>query len=41
MFALKEHVANVCFKCFRYFRGMLQVFYIDIGKVDWDVAKVV
>jgi ribonuclease PH len=37
MFALKEHIANVSFKCFR---GMLQVFYIDVAKVDQDVAKV-
>jgi hypothetical protein len=40
MFVLKEHVANVCFKCFRYFRGILQVFYIDVAKVDRDVAYV-
>ena len=39
MFVLKEHVANVCFKCFRYFKGKLQVFYIDVAKVDRDVAK--
>jgi hypothetical protein len=37
MLALKEHVANVCFECFK---GMLQVFYIDIAKVDRDVAYV-
>jgi hypothetical protein len=38
MFALnKEHVANICFKCFR---DMLQVFYINIAKVDQDAAKV-
>jgi hypothetical protein len=37
MFALKEHVASICFK---YFRGMLQVFSIDVAKVDHDVAKV-
>ena len=35
MFALKENVANVCFRCFR---GMLQAFYIDVAKVDQDVA---
>jgi hypothetical protein len=28
------HVANVCFKCFRYFVGMFQVFYADVAKVD-------
>jgi ethanolamine utilization microcompartment shell protein EutS len=35
--ALKAHVVSVCFKCFR---GMLQVFYIDVAKVDKDVAHV-
>ena len=35
---LKAHIASVCFKCFRYFRGMLQVFQMDVGKVDRDVA---
>jgi hypothetical protein len=34
------HVANVCFKCFRYFRGMLQTFYMNVAKVDRDVAYV-
>ena len=34
---LKLHVASVYFKCFR---GMLQVFYIDVAKVDRDVAHV-
>jgi hypothetical protein len=38
--ALKLHVASVYFKCFKYFRGMLQVFYIDVVKVDRDVAHV-
>jgi hypothetical protein len=38
--ALKAHVASVCFKCFRYFRGMLQVFHTDIAKVDQNVACV-
>jgi hypothetical protein len=32
--ALKAHIANVCF------RGMLQVFYLDVAKVDPDVASV-
>jgi hypothetical protein len=31
------HVASVCFKCFIY---MLQLFYLDIAKVDLDVAYV-
>jgi hypothetical protein len=37
---LKPHVASACFKCFKCFGGMLQVFYIDIAKVDRDVAHV-
>ena len=35
------HVARVYFKCFRCFGGMLQVLYIDVAKVDRDVAHVV
>jgi hypothetical protein len=31
--AMKEYVASLCFKCFRRFIGMLQVFYMDIAKV--------
>jgi hypothetical protein len=27
-------VVNVCLKCFRRFRGMLQLFHIDVAKVD-------
>jgi hypothetical protein len=38
--ALKAHVPNICFKCFMCFRGMLQVFFIDVAKVDRDVAYV-
>ena len=34
----KPHVAKVCFKCFR---GMLQALYINVAKVDRDVAHVV
>jgi hypothetical protein len=37
---LKPHAASVCLKCFKCFIGMLQVFYIDIVKVDRDVAQV-
>ena len=29
---LKARVANVCFKCFKYFRGVLQLFYIGVCK---------
>jgi hypothetical protein len=35
---LKTHVARVCFKCFR---GMSQVLYIDVVKVDRDIAHVI
>jgi hypothetical protein len=37
---LKAHVTRVCFKCLRCFRGMLQVLYIDVAKVDRDIAHV-
>jgi hypothetical protein len=37
---LKTHVTSVYFKCFRCFRGILQVFYTDVAKVDCDVAYV-
>jgi hypothetical protein len=37
---LKMHVASVCFKCFRCLRGMLQVFQMDVAKVNRDVAYV-
>jgi hypothetical protein len=37
MFALKAHVAIICFTCFR---DMLQLFRIGIAKVDRDVTKV-
>jgi hypothetical protein len=40
MFTLKMYVANVCFKCFRCFRYILQMFHIDVVKVDWDVTYV-
>ena len=32
------HVAVVHFKCFRCFRGMFQVFHMDVAKVGRDVA---
>jgi hypothetical protein len=31
---LKEHVARVCFNYFRCFRGMVQVFHMDVAKID-------
>jgi hypothetical protein len=34
---LKINVANVCFKCFIYFRDMLQVFHMNVAKLDQDV----
>ena len=33
----KMHVSSTCFKCFIL---MLQVFYLDVVKVDLDVAHV-
>jgi hypothetical protein len=33
-------VASACCKCFRYFICMLQVFHVDVAKVDRDVAYV-
>jgi hypothetical protein len=35
------HVASACFKCFRSFVGMFQVFHADVTKVDRNVAYVV
>jgi hypothetical protein len=32
-----SHVVSICFRCFR---NMLQVFYMDVIKVDRDVAYV-
>jgi hypothetical protein len=34
----KVHIEIVCFMCFR---GTLQVLYIDVAKLDRDVAHVV
>jgi hypothetical protein len=34
------HVSNVCFKCSRCFGLMLQVFHLDVAKVDLDVAYI-
>ena len=34
---LQARVANICFKCFIY---ILQVFYVDVVKVDRDVAYI-
>jgi hypothetical protein len=28
------HVSSVCLNCFIYFKPMLQVFYLDVAKVD-------
>jgi hypothetical protein len=36
-----SHVANVSFKCFRYFKGMLQMFHMDVAKVNRDIAHVI
>ena len=32
------HVASICFKYFRCLTRMLQVFHLDVAKVDLDVA---
>jgi hypothetical protein len=29
------YVANACFKCFKRLRGMLQLFNMDVAKIDW------
>ena len=34
------HVASVHLKCFRYFRGMFQVFHTDVANIDRDVPYV-
>jgi hypothetical protein len=34
------HIASVHLKCFRCFRGMFQLFHMDVAKVDRDVAYV-
>jgi hypothetical protein len=38
--ALKAHIARVCFICFRCFIGILQVFHMDVVKIDCDVVHV-
>jgi hypothetical protein len=38
--AWKRMLQASVFKCFRCFRGMLQVFYMDVAKVDRDVSYV-
>jgi hypothetical protein len=30
---LYTYVVNVCFKCFSFFKSMLQVFYLDVAYV--------
>jgi hypothetical protein len=37
---LKLHVVSICLNCFKYFRGILQVFYIDVTKLDQDVVHI-
>jgi hypothetical protein len=34
------HVLSICFKCLGCFRLMLQVFHLDVAKVDLDIAYV-
>jgi hypothetical protein len=38
--ALKANVVSVCFECLRCFGGILQVFHMDVTKVDQDVSYV-
>jgi hypothetical protein len=38
---LHTYVSSVCFECFRCFRLMLQVFHLNVTKIDLDVAYVV
>jgi hypothetical protein len=38
---LKVYITSLCFKYFICFIGMLQAFYIDVAKVDQDVAYAV
>jgi hypothetical protein len=38
--ALESECCKLCFECFKCFRGMLQVFHMVVGKVDWDVSYV-
>ena len=35
------HILSIYFKCFGCFRGMLQVFYTDVAKIDRIVTMVV
>jgi hypothetical protein len=37
---LYTYVSSICFKCFSRFRRMLQVFHLDVAKVDLDIACV-
>ena len=37
--ALKAHVASVCFKCFICLRGTLQMFYMDVAKLDRECCN--
>ena len=33
------YVVNICFRCFSYFKGMLQLFLMDVAKVDRGCCK--
>jgi hypothetical protein len=37
---IKAHVTSLCLKCLRCFIGMLQVFHMDVAKLDRYVAHV-
>jgi hypothetical protein len=34
------YVANVCFRCFSRFKGMLQLFLMNVAKVDWGMLHI-
>jgi hypothetical protein len=36
---MKAYVVSVCFKCFRRFKGMLQLFHMYVAKVDRRCCK--
>jgi hypothetical protein len=40
MFALKEHIANICFECFRCFSYMLQVLYFFLTETAGESPTV-
>jgi hypothetical protein len=41
LLSIYTYVSSICFECSKYFRLMLQVFHLNVAKVDLDVAYVV